>query len=539
MAAILAIACAVGLADEVSGRQPAPQDSGSQPAPRDIVAAQILALVRTPPAPPGTVAALTAEYYERRGYDAAWLGLEERGAAVQLLQLAGTAAEDGLCSAPVRGLIARARAGPPSGTAAAALDVEITRTILSYLIQLGLGRDAAADRAASRRSIDIVGGLDAVRHAPTAAMLQNTFAPRHHEYRRLREALAVYRAIAQHGEWPQQLEGILLRPGDPAPAEAIRRLRTRLVATGDLDQRAMTNGRYSVALIDAVRRFQRRHGLLVDGVVGPDTIRAMNVPPYRRAQQIAANMDRWRQLPDVLGERHVRVNIPAFRLAVIDGDRETLAMNVVVGKRSSQTPVLSDRIQYLQFQPYWNVPDSIARNELWPRIEADPHWLESRGYEVLAGWSEDAVTIGVDAIDWEAERFHYRIRQRPGPTNALGLVKFMFPNRYHVYLHDTPAKQLFLRRQRAFSHGCVRVHDPVALATELLRDQGWTADRVRTAMRDDPRQALRLASPVPVHLLYMTSWADATGVIHFRSDVYGRDDAAIARVECEMTDRDG
>lgn len=442
-----------------------------------------------PRAPLQTVDALTIAYYGSRTYHPAWLERDASEHASLLLERITLAEQDGLCvdvRQIERLLTALGQASSLDDTAAAELDVSITRAIVSYLVEVALGHQATAERASSRRTIDLLSMLDAFRAGLTVRELLSTVAPRHAEYHRLRGALAFYRAISDAGGWPR-MEHTLLRPGDEAPADVIGALLTRLSATGDVQGHTVVATRddgflvYDDLLVEAVRRFQLRHGLLVDGIVGPGTIRALNVPAAARAQQIALNMDRWRRLPDSLGERHVRVNVPAFRLRMIDSGTEVLAMRVIVGTPSTRTPVFSDRIRYVQFRPYWNVPDSIARGELLPKATSNQDYLRARGYEVLDGWSEDASIVDPGGIDWQADRFAYRLRQRPGPQNALGLVKFMFPNRYSVYLHDTPAGHLFERRTRALSHGCVRVENPVVWRRSFLRRR--TGLRTRYAQR--------------------------------------------------------
>lgn len=378
----------------------------------------------------------------------------------------------------------------------------------------------------------------AAAEGTTGACTLPVDAPAHVEYHRLANALQTYQEIAWRGGWPMQHEPRLLRPGDTIAPDRLARLRARLIATGDLGggRGLAPEGRYTGDLVAAVRRFQSRHGLLVDGIVGPDTTRAMNVPAAHRVQQIALNMARWQLLPDDLGERHVRVNIPAFRLHLFDQSDDVLAMNVVVGSTSTPTPVFSDEIEYLQFRPYWNVPHRIAREELMPWARTDPASFAEQGYQVLDGWGTDAALLDPAVTEWTDEELMYRIRQLPGPDNALGRVKFMFPNTYSVYLHDTPAKHLFDRHSRAFSHGCVRVAQPAALAAALLAPRGWTEQQVHVAMDSGPRRAVRLDEPVPVHLLYNTSWVDSVGVVHFRRDVYGLDARALEGFRCAASD---
>ncbi len=221
------------------------------------------------------------------------------------------------------------------------------------------------------------------------------------------------------------------------------------------------------------------------------------------AQQIAINMERWRWLPDDLGSRYVMVNIPAFRLDVIEGGKSVLAMNVVTGKKDSPTPVLSDRLKYVVFSPYWNIPAEIAQKEIAPKVDQDPGYLERNNIEV----------------DEEGGRY----RQRPGKGNSLGLVKFVFPNHFNVYLHDTPAHALFDRIERDFSHGCVRLKRPMDLAAYVLRDQPeWTEEKISAAMHAGVERSVNLKEPLPIYLVYFTAWEE-DGVLKTAPDVYGRD----------------
>jgi L,D-transpeptidase YcbB len=379
--------------------------------------------------------------------------------------------------------------------------------------------------------------------------LQRAFAalrPVHPEYAHLREALRQYRALEAAGGWPELPTGVLLRhdpaatdeTGTDTEVEATRLLRQALTILGDLPAAGgegtgpvAADGVMDERLEAAVRRFQARHGLDVDGIVGPVTIAAINVPVAERIEQIVINMDRWRWLPEDLGEQHVRVNVPGFRLYAYEGGARRLDMRVVVGRDVHQTPVFSDAIAYLVFSPYWEVPDSITHGTLLPKILDDPAYIQRQRFEVVEGWQEGAERIPPDEIDWDlkAESFPYRLRQRPGPRNAMGQVKFMFPNRFNVYLHDTPAEANFERADRALSHGCVRVEHPVALADWLLRaHETWNTERIEAAMGRRSPRSVRLAEPVPVHLLYVTAWMDEAGVMQFRDDLYGHDAAHAA-----------
>jgi murein L,D-transpeptidase YcbB/YkuD len=277
------------------------------------------------------------------------------------------------------------------------------------------------------------------------------------------------------------------------------------------------------ALSAALEAFQRRHGLSPTGWLDSETRRALNVTAGDRLRQIDVNLDRWRFAPRDLGDRHIRVNIPDFHLGVIERGRTVLGMRVIVGERDRQTPIFSDRITHIVFNPYWNIPDSIANDETLPAMMSDPEYLLRNNIEVVRVADGRVEPVDPAELDWTMPLDgSLRLRQRPGADNALGLVKFMFPNRSSVYLHDTPADRLFSRVARTLSHGCVRVERPVDLAHALLERYGWDEERIAEAMQGKTEQWIRVKEPVPVHLVYFTAWADS-GRAQFRNDVYGHD----------------
>ncbi len=357
--------------------------------------------------------------------------------------------------------------------------------------------------------------------------------PPHAGYRRLRAALARHRERAAAGGWPTVPEGPTIRPGDSA--SRVEALRTRLEASGEGPAGADAAARggaadtvYDPALAEAVRRFQRRHGLEDDAVVGPATLEALNVPAADRVRQIRVNLERWRWLPRSLGERHVRVNAADFEMEVVEEGEVVLSSRAIVGRAYRKTPVMSDRITYLVFSPYWHVPHGLAVQDQLPLQKQDPGYFRRVGMRVFRGWSADAPEVDPDSVDWSkvtARGFPYRLRQDPGPVNALGRVKFMFPNRFSVYLHDTPGRDLFARRGRSFSSGCIRVERAEELAAHLLRsDPSWTTETIRQAMQAGSERTVRLPEAVPVHLLYLTAFSDGE-TVQFRPDVYDRDGA--------------
>jgi L,D-transpeptidase YcbB len=307
-----------------------------------------------------------------------------------------------------------------------------------------------------------------------------------------------------------------LEPGDSAAL--VPQLRGRLALLGDhqaiVESTTASPLRYDSVLVDAVRRFQRRHGLLDDGIVGAGVLRALNVTPGERLRTVLINMERLRWVPDHPAATAIIVNIPEFRLHVLEEGKEVLAMPIVVGAAATRTVIFSDSVTSVVFSPTWTVPASITRKEILPALKRDPSYLARRQMEIVGG----SATMPI-------------IRQRPGPQNALGAVKFLFPNSYDIYMHDTPSRGLFAREQRAFSHGCIRLGNPKALATYLLRsDSTWTTDRMERAMSQRSEVAVRLRTPMPVYLVYFTAWVDAAGNLNFRDDVYGHD----ARLGAEL-----
>jgi murein L,D-transpeptidase YcbB/YkuD len=246
--------------------------------------------------------------------------------------------------------------------------------------------------------------------------------------------------------------------------------------------------------------------------------------PTGHADQIRMNMERWRWVPHNLGERYILINVPAYQMQVMEGDKPVLAMRVIVGKPDAPTPLFSDQMAYVVFSPYWNIPESILKNEALPHVAKDPDWLRRNNMEVV-GTSGDV--IDASAVDWSDEQAvrAVRLRQAPGPENALGLVKFIFPNNFSVYLHDTPTDKLFFKERRALSHGCIRVEDPVGLAHYVMSDQPeWTSERISTAMHAQEEKTVKVKSPIPVHIGYWTAWVEPDGkTVTYTDDPYGID----------------
>jgi len=329
--------------------------------------------------------------------------------------------------------------------------------------------------------------------------------PEYEEYKALQKQLVRYREIIARGAWEPVPEGKAIKPGQSAPLERLTALRERLRAEGYAGGSAASGtATYDREFAGAVAQFQREHGIAVDSALGKETVNALNVPASYRLGQIAANMERYRWMPRALGDKYVFVNVPSFRLEAYDDAKKVMEMKVIVGAEfeDRNTPTFSDSMQYVVFRPYWNATDSIMEKELWPKVEADPTFLERNDYEIYTEGGEQ------------------RIRQKPGDKNALGHVKFMFPNTFSIYMHDTPEHTLFAKDVRAFSHGCIRLEKPEEMAKWVL---GWTDEQVRQAMDNGPDDRhVRLKEKVPVYIVYFTTFM-RDGRLHFGNDLYGRD----------------
>ena len=368
------------------------------------------------------------------------------------------------------------------------------------------------------------------------------FAPLHPEYDQLKKALALLRARQAAGGWPTLPATTRLKPGDAQPAVAL--LRQRLLggeATGQAPATVAATAMpvnnvtapaapaYDPTLVAAVKNFQRDLGLPPTGLVSGETLRQLNVPIQARINQVILNMERWRWLPKKFEPDYLLVNIPEYRLRVYEQGKEALTMRVIVGKTLTATPVFSDKMEYVVLAPYWNVPYSIIDKELRPRLAANPSYLDRLDMEVVKGYGRRATVVDPATIDWAnvtQANFKYTVRRRPGPKNDLGDVKFIFPNSNDVYLHDTPHDELFAQTKRSFSHGCVRVEQPVKLATYLLRNNSqWDLTAIEDTIAQHREKYITLKEKLPVYLVYFTAWADADGHAHFRDDIYGHDKA--------------
>lgn len=490
-------------------------------------------------------------FYAPRGYAPQWLASDGRVEAA-LAELAA-APEHGLDPADydvdwLREELAAIAAGAGNGAdeRASRADVALTVALFRLLSDLHSGRvtpEEAGFRFTSRHTpLDLAAlvrdGLAAGDlHQPVVAA-----EPSFPLYQRMEAALAHYRALAAEPlpAIPPLPRGV--RKVEPGGRYAgVAAIAERLRRTGDLPRDdPPARDRYEGALVDAVRAFQARHGLKDDGVLGRQTLAALAAPFSARVRQIELTLERLRWLPELPPGPLVAVNIPSFRLwAFANGRRQsaaTLTMPVIVGGAVSakKTPVFIGDMRYVEFDPYWNVPPNIKRKEIVPRLERDPGYWEREGFEAVPVHGGQAITsLDAATLDGLASGA-LRVRQRPGVRNALGAVKFVLPNTMDIYLHGTPAQGLFERSRRDFSHGCVRVEDPAALAQFVLADQPqWTPQRIQEAMDAGVNSTVQLTQPIPVVIFYTTAIVDAVGRVFFAPDIYGYD----AKLERALAER--
>ena len=361
------------------------------------------------------------------------------------------------------------------------------------------------------------------------------FAPQDQGYRGMREALARYRLLAASGEPPPVTAGPALGEGDRGPrVEALVR---RLQSAGDMAAGA-TPDVFDSGVAAALRHYQARHGLRSDAVAGPATLASLNKPAAYWIDKLRVNMERRRELPSVLAPTRLMVNIADFHTTFFMEDKPQLTEKVIVGKSYQKTPEFSSRIGYLVVNPNWDVPSSIARNEILPAAREDSGYFSRHDYQVLEGWGAGEKRVNPNSVDWKslsAARLPYHFRQLDGPDNPLGRVKFIFSNLHDVYMHDTPARGLFNADRRAFSHGCIRVDNAMRLAAELLRADGRENPGLLLiqAVDEGSNRRIELNRAIPIYIVYMTAWANDLNTIEFRPDVYGRDASVLAGLDTE------
>ena len=478
---------------------------------------------------------LVESFYKGRDYRPAWSQDGRLTQADQLMTAVEEAYGDGLTPdyyhlSLIKSLAGRLEKEAHADLALLAdLDMLLTDAFITLSCHLSGGcvnpATIESEWFAKRQNVDVSAVLEKALRKKEIREALERLRPAQASYDRLRQALALYREMAFRGGWPLVSAGPTLKKG--SVSDRVAELMKRLAASGDLKSGAKGADLFNEDLKQAVMVFQKRHGLKTDGAVGPDTLNALNVPLKERIRQIELNMERMRWILGNVEQRSIVVNIANFQLEVIENGESVLSMKVVVGKRYWDTPIFTARMTDLILNPWWNIPDSIARKEILKKIKKNPHYLSEQKIEVLKGWGPREESVDPETVDWSkitAKTLAYRFRQEPGPLNPLGRLKFLFPNKFDVYLHDTPAKRLFSENVRMFSHGCTRLEKPLELAEYVLRDDPrWTREKLVSAIEEGAEQKVRIPHPVNVHFLYLTAWVDEKGVVEFRDDIYGRD----------------
>jgi murein L,D-transpeptidase YcbB/YkuD len=479
-------------------------------------------------------------FYALRSYRPAWIATEDFSLADQLLQWIEDARQDGLSPQryhldPIRRLLEtskRPAAGlSPDADSLTDLELLLTDAFLMLGSHLQAGR-VTPETLDSEWLVRIEPEADLARILQRAVESRRIgdaldgLRPPHPEYHALTQALKHYRILGETGEWPRLPEKASWDRGQDG--EIADRLRERLRHSGDLPQSAAgAAGDADLELFEGLRRFQARHGLEADGRMGPQTLQALNASLKDRTRQIELNLERWRWLPRELGAHHIRVNVPQFNLSVVEEGREVMGMRVVVGRHYRRTPVFSSLLDHVVFNPDWNIPTRIAVQDILPKARKDPAYMSRQQIRVFESWGRDAAELDPADIDWTQvtdQNFRYKLKKDPGAHNDLGRIKFVFPNKFAVYLHDTPSKRLFERSMRGFSSGCIRIEKPMDLAEYVMKEApGWSRDAVIAAIDSGTLRTVSLPRKIPLHLLYMTAGANSEGRVQFWPDIYQRD----------------
>lgn len=487
--------------------------------------------------------ALLESIYELRQFAPAW---QESAKVEALLQTVRASYADGLNPADyhlqeieaLRPTLGDGKA--PSLRERAAFDLLLTDSLMRLVYHQAYGkvdlatRDPAWAIGRPLNHRDAASVIAELIDAKDLADGMPSIVPRQTRYERLREQLQRHRSLRDAGGWPEVSQGATIRPG--SADTRIGTLARRLAISGDLagNDSSRSAAYYDEDLQDAVRRFQKRHGLEADALVGRATLRALNVSIEQRIDQIRLNLERLRWYEDTASADFILVNVAAYEAYVVRDGKTVWTTNVIVGDVDNQTPLFSATLKYLVFNPTWTVPHRIASEELLPKIKQDSGFLAKGNYQLFdpAGNRVEASSVDWSAI--ERDSFRFTLVQQPGPANQLGEIKFVFPNEHSVCMHDTPQKSLFANAIRAFSHGCVRVDKPNELAEVLLGSEGWTRAQIDAEIDSARTKNVNLAKPLPVLLRYWTADVDDNGVIHFYPDIYDRDAAVLESLEGPM-----
>lgn len=454
------------------------------------------------------------DFYSHRNYQYAWFdtsGLGEQANNFLNLQnsYVNDFADSSLYNPSLQQLVdtLTAQKIKPSLSDAKVMQAEmlLTGQFFQYAAKVYKGSDIDATQLGwfiPRKKIDLTALLDSSLKAKGT----DEYAPQNPQYKKLQEYLSKYIAL-EKGQPTDTIATVAksLKPGDTDPR--IEQIKRRLQLLGDMEL-ADTALHYDSSMIVAVKNFQRRMGLTIDGVIGNKMIAELNVPFSKRIRQMLVNMERVRWMPAEKDTNYILVNIPEYKMHVYDSGHLVFDMNVIVGTAANNTVIFNGNLKYVVFSPYWNVPESIVKREIMPAIKRNPGYIARNNMEIT-GYSGKVPNV----------------RQKPGPSNSLGLVKFLFPNNYNIYFHDTPNRDLFTQTSRSFSHGCIRLGEPKKFAEYMLRnDSSWNSESIDKAMHLAKEKWVTVKKSVPVFIVYFTAWVDKDGQLNFRKDIYGHDE---------------
>ena len=465
-------------------------------------------------------------HYALNAYTPIWISNGEvSDKALQVIDALNLAYEDGLDPADYHALDLLEESAAETPEEMAQFEIDLTASVVAFAQHLNAGR--VNPRAINREQVrfpvavapDAV--LTSLRKTAQPKVYLRLLAPHTPRYERLRQALAGFRAISANGGYSTVPEGPAIKPGATDPR--VPAIRKRMMEAGSLKETDLAEGDvYDAALANAVIAFQETMGLEALGTIGKQTLTAMNTPVERRIFEIELNLERNRWLQNEFAPYHIFANLADQVVKVVRDDKTLHAEVIQVGQPYHRTPEFTDEMEYIEFNPYWGVPSSIAVNEYLPKLRKNPGVLAAQNIAVFSGGKK----VSAGAINWSAYgkgNFPFSLRQEPGKDNALGRVKFMFPNDFNVYMHDTPSKSKFDAASRYFSHGCLRLRDPLKMAEVLLEQEGWDRKRIDAVVAGGKNTVVKLTNKIPVYIVYLTAFANKDGTVQFREDVYGRD----------------
>ena len=464
-------------------------------------------------------------FYAKSLYTPIWItGGKPTAKAEAMVDALNLSYEDGLHPDDYDAVQLFKKLGATDAAGLADLEVHLTTAAVSYAQHMNAGRvnprEVKKEIVIYPKAISPDTILDGIRKTQNLKAYLRLLAPHTQRYERLRQALAAYRRIEAAGGFIKVPDGAPIKVG--GIDARLSTIRQRLAQEGYL--RGSGGGvAYDPALVDAVKRFQEQHGLPSEGLIGPSTIKQMNISASDRVATLELNLERNRWLQNEFAPYHIFANLADQVVKLVKNDDTLHAEVIQVGQPYHQTPIFTDLMETVEFNPYWSVPPSIAVNEYLPKLRKNPGILSGENIKVL---TNGGGTVSATAVNWSSlgkGNFPYSLRQDPGPGNALGRVKFLFPNEFNVYMHDTPAKAKFDAAQRYFSHGCLRLRDPLKMAEIILGPEGISRERIDQIVASGKNTPIRLKNPIPVYIVYLTAFVNKDGSVNFRDDVYGND----------------